>query len=109
MNKTGGLILYFKIYYKVTIIKTAQYWYKDRQTEQWNKLKNPEINLTYMVEWSLRRMLRPFNGEMTVFFKKTVLGKLTTHMQKNEVGEYIKMNSNGLKPKYNKNLQLTIK
>lgn len=50
MNKTGGLILYFKIYYKVTIIKTAQYWYKDRQTEQWNKLKNPEINLTYMVE-----------------------------------------------------------
>lgn len=43
------------------------------------------------------------------FFKKTVLGKLTTHMQKNEVGEYIKMNSNGLKPKYNKNLQLTIK
>ena len=40
------------------------------------------------------------------FFQKTVLGKLNTHMQKNEVRQDIKMNSNGLKPKYNKNLQL---
>lgn len=39
-------------------------------------------------------------------FFKIQLGKLNTHMQKNEVGQYIKMNSNGLKPKYNKNLQL---
>lgn len=40
MNKTGGLILYFKIYYKVTIIKTAQYWYKDRQIEQAQEPRN---------------------------------------------------------------------
>ena len=61
----------FKMYYKALEMKTVWCWPKDRQIDQWNRIKSPEIDpFLYSQLIFLKRCQNNSIGKGKSFFKK---------------------------------------
>ena len=84
-NKAGVLILLdFKTYYKVTVIKTVQYW--DRDIDGKNRTEIPEIIPCIYGQMIIDKATKTSLWGKEKFLQKMLKEKLDIYMLKNEAG-----------------------
>ena len=84
-KRTSGEITMpgLKLSYRAIMIKTAWYWFSDRQVDQWNRIEDPEMNSHTYGHLIIDKGVKTIQWKKRYPFQQMVLVQLVVSMQKN--------------------------
>jgi hypothetical protein len=69
-----------KLYYRAIVIKTAWYWYSDRQVDQWDRIDDPEMNPHTYGHLIFDKRAKTIQWKKRQHFQQMVLAQLAVIM-----------------------------
>ena len=81
----GITIPNFKLFYRARVMKTAWYWNRNRQVDQQNQIKDPNINPHTYEHMIFDKEAKNIQWKKRKHLQQIVLAQLDVHMQKNAV------------------------